>query len=101
MAYSNSCQQCVANTPLPKKTRITPIQSNATMERLVIDLKEYEMYVDHNDGYKYLLCVVDHFSNYPWTFPLRTKETKNVVDALESIFFEFGLDVLPFVDSYL
>lgn len=52
------------------------------------------MYADENDGFKYLLCVVDHFSNYPWTFPLRSKETVGVVSALESIFFEFGMSVI-------
>ena len=60
------------------------------MERLQIDLKEMELYEDENDGYKYQLTIVDHFSGYPWAFPLFTKTAPEVASHLMRLFLEYG-----------
>jgi len=49
----NRCVTCLQATPIKKKSRIQPIASNDVMERVVIDLKEYEMFIDENDGYEF------------------------------------------------
>ena len=41
-----------------------------------------------NKGYKYLLMVLDIFSEYGWIVPLKTKTGLEVSKALQSIFKE-------------
>ena len=41
---------------------------------------------DYNDGYTFLLFVIDTFSKYGWIIPLKNKKGKTVVDALKDIF---------------
>ncbi|MCL4419186.1 transposase family protein [Patescibacteria group bacterium] len=54
-------------------------------------MKEYELYQDENDGYRYILTVVDHFSNYPWAFPLYTKQAEETAFLLyDQVFSVFG-----------
>ena len=60
------------------------------MDRLQIDLKEFTFYQEWNDGYCYLLTAVDHFSGYPWAYPLFTKTAEEVSYHLVNLFFMFG-----------
>ncbi len=60
------------------------------MDRLQIDIKEFTFYQEWNDDYCYLLTVIDHFSGYPWAFPLFTKTAQEVSYHLISLFFMFG-----------
>ncbi len=48
------------------------------------------MYVDDNDGYRYLLTVIDHFSNFGFGFPLHTKTAEEVAIHLHLLFCVFG-----------
>jgi IS30 family transposase len=89
-AFTTSCVTCQKFVPIRKKPRLQPIISNGVMERLQIDLKEYELYADDNDGYCYILSVVDHFSNYPWAFPLYTKQAEETAYHLFQLFCTFG-----------
>ena len=41
-----------------------------------------------NDGYKYLLVVIDIFSKYGWLIPLKNKSGLNVANAFKNIFKE-------------
>jgi len=40
----------------------------------------------HNEGYKYILTVIDIFSRYAWAEPLKTKSPQHVMVALRNIF---------------
>ena len=48
-------------------------------------MKTFEKY---NDGYTFLLLVIDIFSKYGWVIPLKNKEGKTVAEALKNIFEE-------------
>ena len=52
------------------------------------DLVDMQSFSKHNDGVKYLLCVVDVFSKYGWIVPLKDKSGKSVSAALIKIFGE-------------
>lgn len=41
---------------------------------------------EYNDGYNYILTVIDVFSKYAWVVPLKTKHNVNVKMAFKSIF---------------
>ena len=49
------------------------------------DLASFIYYADDNDGYKYLLVVIDIFSRYGWVQPLKDKTAKEIVSAFDKI----------------
>lgn len=62
--------------------------------QLQADLIDMMSLSDENDGYKYILIVIDAFSRYIRVRPLKTKTSKEVLDGLKSIFEE--LDEAPY-----
>ena len=38
-----------------------------------------------NNGFRFLLCVVDVFSKYAWVVPLKDKKGVSIVDAFQKI----------------
>lgn len=50
------------------------------------DLVEMIPYAEENDGYKYMLTVVDVFSRYAWAQPLKHKTGTAVKAAFQKIF---------------
>src|SRR6185436_6259429 len=49
------------------------------------------MEVDENDGYRYMLTVIDHFSNFPFAYPLQSKTAEEIGVHLHSLFRIFGV----------
>lgn len=49
------------------------------------DLVEMIPYAKQNKGFKYLLTVIDVFSKFAWTVPVKLKTGKCVSEAMESI----------------
>jgi len=61
------------------------------MERLVIDMVNFMTYHEDNDGFKYVLTAIDHFSSYAFGIPCKSKETVEIAQGLvENIFKIFG-----------
>lgn len=52
------------------------------------DLCELGPYATENNGFKYILIVINCFSKYLWAFPLKTKTGKEVAESLEMVFKE-------------
>ena len=50
------------------------------------DLIELPTLSKKNSGFRYILMVIDIFSKYGWSVPLKTKTGKEVSSALQSIF---------------
>ena len=42
-------------------------------------------YADKNNGYKYLLAVIDIFSHYAWVEALKDKTSQEIVNAFDKI----------------
>jgi hypothetical protein len=47
---------------------------------------DFKKMLRENNGYKYILVVIDTFSKYVWTVPLKTKTGSEVADAFLYIF---------------
>jgi transposase InsO family protein len=88
--FVNNCETCIKFTGILKKPRLNPILSTGINERFQVDMKEYELYEADNDGYRYHLTVIDHFSGYPWAFPTFTKTKEEVSSILIKLFFDVG-----------
>jgi hypothetical protein len=50
------------------------------------DLVEMREFADSNEGFNYLLCVIDCYSKYAWVQPLKTKTGLETSTAFEKIF---------------
>ncbi|XP_062567734.1 uncharacterized protein LOC134229972 [Saccostrea cucullata] len=50
------------------------------------DLADVSNIASHNDGYKFLLVLIDIFSRYLFIIPLKNKHHQNIVDGLKSVF---------------
>ena len=52
------------------------------------DLADMTAFKDYNDGYTFLLLVIDTFSKYGWIVPLKNKKGETMVKAFKTIFEE-------------
>ena len=48
----------------------------------ILDLKDYGP--ENNRGYRYVLVVIDNFSKFGWTIPLKNKNAQTIKDSLEN-----------------
>ena len=49
----------------------------------ILDLKDYGP--ENNRGYRYILVIIDNFSKYGWTTPLKNKNAQTIKDSFENI----------------
>ena len=51
-----------------------------------IDLVDMQEWAKLNDGYKYILTIIDCFSRYAWAIPLKDKSASSVTEAFTKLF---------------
>lgn len=49
------------------------------------DLVDMQSHADENDGFKYILMIIDIFSKYGWVAPLKSKTARSIANALKII----------------
>ena len=49
----------------------------------ILDLKDYGP--ENIRGYRYVLVIIDNFSKYAWTIPLKNKNAQTIKDSFENI----------------
>ena len=49
----------------------------------ILDLKDYGP--KNNKGYRYVLVLIDNFSKFGWTVPLKNKNARIIKDSFEKI----------------
>lgn len=52
------------------------------------DLSDLRTYSEYNEGFKYILCVIDVFSKYAFARSMKNKKPETVRECFESIFAE-------------
>lgn len=52
------------------------------------DLSDMRTYSKYNDGFNYILCVIDVFTKYAYARPMKSKNSSTIKTCLESIFHE-------------
>ena len=50
------------------------------------DLGDMQLISKFNEGFRFLLFVIDIFSKYAWVVPLKNKKGVSIVHAFQSIF---------------
>lgn len=66
-------------------------------ETLSADLVDMQKYAKQNNGYKWILTVIDNFSKYAWAVPLKDKTGLSVTTAMEKILEEIGPGRVKFI----
>ena len=49
------------------------------------DLADMQLISKFNEGFRFLLCVIDIFCKYAWVVPLKNKKGISIVNAFQSI----------------
>ena len=71
--------------PLRHKFKTNRVMVEGIDDQWDADLMDMTFYASKNDGYNYILTVIDIFSKYAWLRPLKTKTSSEVKAAFESI----------------
>ena len=50
------------------------------------DLADMSKHATHNDGVKFLLCLIDVFSKMAWVLPLKNKSNVEIVQAFDTLY---------------
>ena len=90
--FCQACESCsrYRRGAAPKQGLLEPLIVGDVMERISIDITGPHPASSH--GHKYMLTVVDHFSKWADTFPIRNQEAKTVAQVLmDKVFCYLGM----------
>ena len=74
--------------PMRKNYKTSVVRLNGINDVWGADIVEMGEWADDNDGYKYILNVIDCFSKFVWSFPLKDKGRLGVVNVFKKLFKE-------------
>jgi hypothetical protein len=72
--------------PVRRRLRRNHVVSAGKDDLWMADLIDMVKFADWNQGYKYILLVIDTFSKYVWLQPLKYKTGEEVAKAFQNIF---------------
>ena len=72
--------------PIKRKFKKRRVIVNGIDKIWAADLADMTVFKDYNDGYTFLLLVIDTFSKYGYLIPLKNKKGETVANALKDIF---------------
>lgn len=68
-----------------KRNKILVERINQQFEADLVDMKEFK---NQNSGFNYILTVIDCFSKYAFAIPIKTKNSKSIIEAFKRVFNE-------------
>ena len=68
-----------------KKFKRNPVISEYPLENFQADLIDYQIHSKDNNGYSFILTVIDVFTKRAWAVPLKNKGKISVTTAMESV----------------
>ncbi len=84
--YVNNCMVCKLHQPLPRVSSIMPITTNKPWERIQIDCVDLRNYANDNDGFGWIVNIIDCYSKYLYSFYYKNKSADNILKSLKNIF---------------
>lgn len=64
-----------------------------------MDLVDMQTFSEFNNGFKYILTVIDCFSRYGMAYPLKSKKPEEVIEGLSKAFKLYGIPLKVFSDN--
>lgn len=89
--FVSSCESCNNFNNLRTVSNIHVNQITRKYDRFIMDCVDLRHYGDLNDGYCWILNVIDTFTKYLFSFKLKNKTAQSVKDSLEFIYDNFGV----------
>lgn len=77
-AYVRMCASCALHLPLKDRDIVRNIIASKNWERIQIGLVDVRKYASLNNGFSWILHVVDIYSRYSFIFPMRSKSADEV-----------------------
>ena len=74
--------------PVKRKFKTRPVTVPGKEYQWQSDLADVSKLSRQNNGYKFLLVIIDVFSKYAWVKPVRSKNAKDIKNAFHQIFVE-------------
>jgi hypothetical protein len=84
--YVRKCSNCAVAQPLKRVDVVKNITAKANWERIQIDLIDLRRYSESNDGFSWILHIIDVHSKFSFVYAMKQKSAEEV-----SIFLEFYL----------
>ena len=86
--HGDNCPICDKFKPI-KKIPTRPILTSRRLQMVQFDLTKF--YVMDEDGFQWILVVVDHFTKYCWAEAFVTKESLPIAEYLADLFMHNGV----------
>lgn len=86
----SNCVTCAQSQSLKQKNVPKHVIASSVFERLQMDLVDLRMYKEENDGYAWLCNIIDVFSRFAFSIPLKNKTAQCVEVAFQDLIFKYG-----------
>ena len=84
--YQNQQINQIYKKPMKIRSYNKIISHYNQIGELQADLMDLKKFSRHNHGYKYILNIIDIFSRYAWSFPLKTKSPTEIAPYIDFVF---------------
>lgn len=99
--YVSDCLVCKRHEPLPRIAPIIPIISEYPRNIVQMDCIDMSNYSTYNDGYNWILNIIDCHTKFLFSFPLLRKTGDNVYMSLKKVFRSEGAPLVIQSDNGL
>ena len=73
------------NKPIIRISKKRKVYSGFKDNNWGADLADMQLMSKFNKGFRFLLCVIEIFSKYPWVIPLKDKKGVSIVNVFQKI----------------
>ena len=84
------CNTCKTSQPLKQNVPFKYVTVTYCFEHIMMDLIDLKSYKTTDQGFCWILNVIDVYSKFAKAYPLNSKAALEVSNALESLFLVFG-----------
>jgi len=98
-SFVSQCLVCNRHRPLRRTSPIIPIISDHPWQLVQMDCIDLRNYSEDNDGYGWILNIIDCHSKFLFPFPLKNKTALAVKNALSSLVYREGSPAIIQTDN--
>ena len=83
--FLKSSEVYTLHKPIRKPSQYRRIYTHGPSYMFQIDLVDMTKYASENDGYKFLITMINSFTKFAWAIPIKSKHGANVFDGVKKI----------------
>ena len=85
LEFLKSSDVYTLHKPIRKPSQYRRIYTKGVDYMFQIDLVDMTKYANENDGYKFLITMINSFTKFAWVIPIKSKHGSNVFDGVKKI----------------